>query len=137
MNIGTNRWYFKPDIGISKALGAYTLEFSAGAFFFTRNGDYYGGGTIEQDPVYTTQVHITYSFSGGVWAALDATYDFGGQTTVNGVQNSDAMENSRFGATLSLPVNRNYSAKFYASTGVSTRTGSDYSLAGAALQYRW
>ena len=137
VNIGTNRWFIKPDLGISKALGAFTLELSAGAFFFTKNDDYYGGGTLEQDPVYTTQAHITYSFGGGVWAALDATYDFGGRTTVNSVQNDDAMENSRFGATLALPVNRNYSVKLYASSGVSTRTGSDYKLAGTALQYRW
>jgi hypothetical protein len=137
VNIGSNRWFIKPDIGISKALGVFTLELSAGAYFFTKNGDYYGGGTFEQDPVYTTQAHITCSFGGGVWAALDATYDFGGRTTVNGVQNDDAMENSRFGATLALPVNRNYSVKVYASSGVSTRTGSDYNLAGAALQYRW
>jgi len=137
VNLGTNRWFIKPDIGISKALRASTLELSAGAYFFTKNNDYYGGGTLEQDPVYTTQAHITYSFGGGVWGALDATYDFGGRTTVNGMQNDDAMENSRFGATLALPVNRNYSIKLYASSGVSTRTGSDYKLAGAALQYRW
>jgi hypothetical protein len=137
VNIGTNRWFIKPDIGISKALGAFTLELSAGAVFFTKNDDYYGGGTLEQDPVYTTQAHITYSFGGGVWAALDATYDFGGRTTVNGVENDDAMENSRFGATLAMPLNRYYSIKLYASSGVSTRTGSDYKLAGTALQYRW
>jgi len=137
VNIGTNRWYIKPDIGISKALGAFTLELSGGVFFFTINHDYYGGGSFEQDPVYTTQAHITYSIGRGVWAALDATYDLGGRTKVNGVQNDDAMENSRFGATLALPLNRSYSIKLYASTGVSTRTGSDYKLAGAALQYRW
>jgi hypothetical protein len=137
VNIGANRWYFKPDIGISKALGAFTLELSAGAYFFTINHDYYGGGTLEQDPVYTSQAHITYSFGRGVWAALDATYDYGGRTTVNGVQNDDKQGNSRFGATLALPLNRDYSIKVYASTGVSIRTGSDYNLAGAALQYRW
>jgi hypothetical protein len=137
VNIGTNRWYVKPDIGISKALSAFTLELSAGAFFFTKNDDYYGGGSLEQDPVYTTQAHITYSFGRGVWAALDATYDYGGRTTVNGVQNNDTQGNSRFGATLAMPLNRDYSVKIYASTGVSIRTGSDYNLAGTALQYRW
>ncbi|HTN94224.1 MAG TPA: transporter [Gallionella sp.] len=137
VNIGSNRWFIKPDIGISKASGAFTLEFSAGAFFFTRNDDYYGGGTLEQDPVYTTQAHVTYSFANGVWIALDGTYDYGGETTINGVQQDDAMENSRFGATLAMPINRNYSIKLYASSGVSIRTGSDYNLAGAALQYRW
>jgi hypothetical protein len=137
VNLGTNRWYIKPDIGVSKALGAFTLELSTGATFFTKNEDYYGGGSLAQDPLYTTQAHVTYSFGGGVWGALDATYDFGGRTTVNGVQNDDALESSRFGATLALPVNRNYSIKFYASTGVSIRTGSNYNLGGVALQYRW
>jgi hypothetical protein len=137
VNIGTNRWFIKPDIGISQALGAFTLELSAGVFFFTINDEYYGGTTLEQEPLYTTQVHVTYSFRNGVWAALDATYDFGGRTTVDGVQKNDEMENSRFGVTLAMPVNRNYSIKLYASSGVSTRTGSDYKLGGMALQYRW
>jgi hypothetical protein len=137
INLGTNRWYVKPDIGLSKALGAFTLELSAGATFFTKNDNYYGGGTLEQEPLYTTQAHVTYSFGGGVWAALDATYDYGGRTTANGVQNNDEQRNSRFGATLAMPMNRDYSIKLYASTGVSIRTGSNYNLAGAALQYRW
>jgi len=137
VNIGTNRWFIKPDIGISKAVGAFTLELSAGVICFTKNDEYYGGRTLEQDPVYTTQAHVTYSFRNGVWVALDGTYDYGGRTTLNGVQQDDVMENSRFGATLAVPVNRNYSIKLYGSTGVSIRTGSDYNLAGLALQYRW
>jgi len=137
VNIGTNRWFIKPDIGISKALGAFTLELSAGAFFYSKNDNYYGGRTLEQDPLYSTQAHVTYSFGKGVWVALDGTYDYGGRTTVDGVLNNDKQENSRFGATLAMPVNPNYSIKLYASSGVSIRTGSNYNLAGAALQYRW
>ena len=137
VNIGTNRWFIKPDIGISKALGALTLELSAGVFFFTDNDDYYGGKTLEQDPVFSPQAHVTYNFGRGVWGALDGTYDYGGRTTVNGVRGDDVQKNSRGGATLALPVNRSNSIKLYASTGVSTRTGSDYNLGGIAWQYRW
>jgi len=137
VNLGTNRWSIKPDIGISKALGAYTLELSAGVTFFTKNNDYYGGGSFEQDPVYSTQAHISYSFGNGVWLALDGTLDYGGRTTVNGVENDDRQENSRVGATLALPVNRSYSIKFYTSSGVVIRSGSNYNLGGMALQYRW
>jgi Putative MetA-pathway of phenol degradation len=129
VNIGSNRWMIKPDIGLSKALGAFTLELSAGVICFTKNDDYYGGSSLEQDPVYTTQVHVTYNFRNGVWVALDGTYDYGGRTTLNGIQQDDVQE--------AVPVNRNYSIKFYGSSGVSIRTGSDYNLAGLALQYRW
>jgi hypothetical protein len=137
VNLGINRWMIKPDIGISKALGPVTLELSAGVVCFTKNDEYYGGKSLEQDPLYSTQAHITYSFRNGVWAALDGTYDYGGRTTVDGIQQADVQESSRFGATLAMPLNRNYSIKLYASTGVSIRTGSDYNLAGLALQYRW
>ena len=121
VNLGTHRWFIKPDIGISKALGALTLEFSGGAIFFTKNSDFFGGKTLEQDPVYSTQAHITYSFGPGVWGALDATYAYGGRTTINGVRGDDVQSNSRAGATLALPVNRNNSIKIHASAGVSTR----------------
>lgn len=137
VNIGTNRWSIKPDIGISKAFGPLTLELTAGVIFFTNNEEYFGGTTLEQDPVYSAQAHVTYDFGRGVWGALDGTYDYGGRTTVNGVRGDDVQKNSRAGATLALPVNRNNSIKLYASTGVSTRTGSDYNLGGIAWQYRW
>jgi Protein involved in meta-pathway of phenol degradation len=137
INLGTNRWFIKPDIGISKAFGALTLELSEAVTFFSKNDDFFGGNRLEQAPLSTTQAHLTYDFGRGVWGALDAVYDYGGRTTVNGVRGDDVQSNSRFGATLALPVNKNNSIKFYASTGVSTRTGSDYDLGGIIWQYRW
>ena len=137
VNIGTNRWFVKPDIGISKAWGDFTLEFSTGVIFFTDNEDYFGGKKQEQDPVSTTQLHAMYNFGRGIWAAVSGTYDYGGRTTINDVRSDDSQSNWRAGATFGLPVNRNNSVKLYASTGVSTRTGGDFDLVGIAWQYRW
>lgn len=137
VNLGTNRWFVKPDIGISKAWGEFTLELSTGVIFFSANDDYFGGKRLEQDPVSTSQIHATYNFGRGLWAAVSGTYDYGGRTTIDGVESADLQSNSRFGATIGLPVNRNNSLKLYANTGVSTRTGSDYDLIGAVWQYRW
>lgn len=137
VNLGTNRWFVKPDIGISKAWGDLTLEISAGLIFFSRNNEYFGGKTLEQDPVSTSQIHLMYNFRPGLWAALSGTYDYGGRTTVNGKERDDREGNSRVGATLGLSIDRNNSIKLYASTGFSTRTGSDYDLYGIGWQYRW
>jgi hypothetical protein len=41
------------------------------------------------------------------------------------------------GSTLGLPVDRHSSIKPNASTGITTRTGSEFSLIGVAWQYRW
>jgi hypothetical protein len=137
VNLGNNRWFIKPDIGISKALGALTLELSTGVFFFSNNDDYLDGKTLEQDPVYTTQLHVTYNLGSGVWAALSGTYDYGGRTTIDGVQRDDLEKNLRVGVTLALPVNRSNSVKLYASGGAYTRAVSDYDLFGIVWQYRW
>jgi hypothetical protein len=137
VNLGTNRWFIKPDIGISKTLGSFTLELSTSVIFYTENSDYFGGNTLQQDPVYSTQAHLTYDFGHGFWGALDGTYDYGGRTTINGVRGNDVLGNSRVGATLAVPVNRSNSIKLYTSTGVTTRASSDYTLVGFAWQYRW
>jgi len=137
VNLGNNRWYIKPDIGISKAWGDFTLELSAGVTFYTDNDDFYIGKKQESDPLYTGQFHATYNFGRGIWGAVSGTYDHGGRTTVNGVRSDDLQNNARNGVTLALPVNRNNSLKLYASTAIHTTVGNDFDQCGIVWQYRW
>lgn len=137
LNIGTNRWSFKPEIGISKRLGSLTLEVAGGGRFYTANDNFLGGKIREQEPVYSVQGHLIYSFGYGIWAAVDGTFYTGGRTSVDGIKDNNQLENSRVGATLVLPVNRYNSVKLYYSTGVSVRTGSNFDMAGIAWQYRF
>ena len=137
LNIGTNRWSIKPEIGLSKALGPLTLELDAGVTFYTNNDDFLNGMTLEQDPIYAVQGHLIYNFGAGVWGALDATYYTGGRTTVDGVKGDTLQENTRLGLTVALPVNRYNSIKLYASTGVFARTGSNFNTGGIVWQFRW
>lgn len=136
-NIGTNRWSFKPEVGLSQALGRFVLETSAGVTLYTKNHDFLDGMTREQDPIYSLQGHLIYNFPRGIWAALNATYYTGGRTSIDGVEGDDLQKNWRFGATLALPLNLLHSIKLYASTGVYTRTGDKFDLVGIAWQYRW
>jgi hypothetical protein len=137
VNIGTNRWFFKPSLGVSKAVGLWILEATAAVTLYTDNTDFYGGKTREQDPLYAAEAHAIRSFSSGIWGSLDATYYTGGSTTVDDVAKRDLQRNWRFGATLAIPVNKRNSVKLYGSSGVSARTGNDYDLLGVAWQYRW
>jgi hypothetical protein len=137
VNLGTNRWSFKPELGVSKALGRWTLEGTAAVTLFTDNKDFYQGTTRSQDPLYSLQAHVIYSFRSGVWGSLDGTYFAGGRTTLDGTLNNDLQQNWRVGATLSFPINRCNSVKLYGSSGVSARTGNSYDLLGIAWQYRW
>ena len=137
VNIGTNRWFFKPEVGISKALGPLTLELTTGVTLYTDNHDFFGGKTRAQAPIYSVQGHVSYTLGAGIWVAVDGTYYTGGRTTVDGVEGNDLQKNTRLGVTVALPVNLHTSVKLYGSTGVSTRTGSDFDAVGILLQYRW
>ena len=137
VNLGTNRWSFRPELGISKALGPLTLEIAAGATFFTDNTDFFGGRARAQDPIYALRGHAIYSLRSGVWVSADATHFTGGRTTIDGEPNGDLLRNWRVGATLSVPLTARHSVRLYGSTGVSARTGNNFDLIGAALQYRW
>jgi hypothetical protein len=137
VNLGTNRWTFRPEVGVSKRFGSMTAEAALGASFYTTNDGYFGGKRREQDPVVSGQLHLIFEFSGGSWLALNANYYTGGRTTVNGVQQNDELSNSRLGATFAWPLDRNHSIKLHASDGVSVRTGDDFTTFGVAWQYRW
>jgi len=137
VNIGTNRWFFKPSIGVSKAVGPWILEATTAVTLYTDNTDFFGGKTREQDPLYSVGTHVIRSFRRGIWGSVDATFFTGGSTTVDGVAEPNRQRNWRVGATLALPVNPRNSLKLYASSGVSSRTGNDFDLLGVAWQYRW
>ena len=137
VNLGTNRWSVKPELGVSQALGRWTLEGTAAITLYTDNNDFYQNTTRSQDPLYSLQAHVIYGFRSGVWGSLDGTYFAGGRTTLDGTLNNDLQQNWRVGATLAFPVNARNSIKLYGSSGVSARTGNSFDLVGLAWQYRW
>jgi len=137
LNIGTNRWSFEPEFGISQAIQRLRLEAAAAVAFYSDNNDFDNGKTRSQEPIYSLQGHAVYSFPNAIWAAISATYYTGGQTTIDGEAKNDLQRNWRTGFTLALPLNRHHSLKLYGSSGVSTRTGTDYDSIGLAWQYQW
>ena len=110
---------------------------------FTDNNDFFGGKVREQDPLFSIQGHVIYHTPRGLWVALDGTYYTGGRTTVNRVRQNDRLESVRLGLTVAIPVDRHFSIKLYANTGVYSgqgapaRVGTDFDVLGVAWQYRW
>ena len=137
VNIGANRWAFKPSIGLSKTLGSFVAELSSQLEVYTDNTRFHNGHTSRQDPILSLQTHLIYTIRPGMWGALDATYYWGGETSTDGNSNNDAFDNSRIGTTFAFPLNRTNAVKLYGSNGVITRAGSNFTLFGMAWQYRW
>jgi len=137
INIGSNRWAVKPEIGYYQPLGAWSFELAGGVWFFQDNDDFFGGKHREQEPMQSAQAHLSYTFRRNLWAAADLTYYWGGQTTVNGQQHADLQRSTRAGLTLSVPIASNYSIKMVWSNGVTTRIGADFTTYGITLQRAW
>lgn len=138
INLGANRWTFKPEVGVSRIIGRWTIEGYAGVWLFTTNDEFYAGASIRtQQPIAALQAHASYTVRPRLWAAADATWYSGGTTSVNGVSKGDLQRNSRIGASLSLPFTRQQSLKFAASMGATTRIGADFRTVAVAWQFAW
>jgi hypothetical protein len=136
INLGTNRWSFKPEVGLSYMVSEqWFIDLYAGAWFFTDNNLFYPGNSVRsQDPLLTFQTHVSYNFNRLMWAAIDLTYYTGGQSSVNDVYNDDRQNNSRVGATFNFPVSRVSAIKLAYSTGAIIRVGGNFSNISVAFQ---
>jgi len=137
INIGANRWGFKPEVGVVHVMGKWAIDAYVGTWFFTTNSDFYGGTTRKQDPILSTQFHLRYVFRRGLWAALDANYWHGGEATIDGSGSDDLQNNSRIGLTVSWQVWKQHNIRFAASRGAFTRIGGDFTSVGLAYGYTW
>jgi hypothetical protein len=98
VNLGYNRWAFKPEIGVSRPLGRWTLEGYAGVWLFTTNTAYYPGvARRKQDAIVSLQAHVARALPRRIWVAFDATWFAGGVTRIERIPNSDYQRNTRLG----------------------------------------
>jgi len=138
VNIGTNRWSFKPEVGVSWPVGKFDIDAYLGAWFFAANDNFFPGGLSRtQDPMVAGQGHASYTFRPRLWIAADATWYRGGSTQVSAGAPTIPLNNSRLGLTVSLPVGDRYSFKVGYSNGVTVRTGTDFSQIAVAWQVLW
>lgn len=137
VNPGSNRWAFKPEIGVSKPRGRWTMELMGGTWLFTPNRDFFGGARREQKPLLSLQAHLIYTLRQRMWVSVNGTYFAGGQTEINGVLNDDRQRNTRIGATFSYPLTQQQSIKLSWAKGVTTRIGGDLNMFVVGWQYAW
>jgi hypothetical protein len=77
INVGSNRWSLRSEIGFSHPMGRWFVEGSAGVWIFTNNLDFYGGHVRGLDPLWTFQAHAGDQFAPNLWISADANYNTG------------------------------------------------------------
>lgn len=135
VNLGSNRWSFKPEVGLSVPVGRWTFDTYAGVWVFTDNERYYPGHAFrQQDAVFALQAHVSYTFARRAWLAANTTWYGGGRSSVDGEAASASFRNLRYGATLAVPIGTRQSVKVAYSAGATTRLGADFRTITAAWQ---
>ena len=121
LNLGQNRWYGRVGAPIIWQLGSWvpgrrtTLEFLPAVWIFGTNDDFVGQ-TLETDPMFQLDAHLTRDLMDRAWGSIDATWYKGGQATINGVAGKK-LDNFGVGLTLGYQVNNNLNLTFgYKST---------------------
>jgi hypothetical protein len=144
INIGANRWAFKPEIGYTGRPGSFVIDAFAGIWLFTENPTFGVseanplGATRTQAPIGAFELHVSYDFKPRLWVSADVNYWRGGRTSVNGVEGSQTLQaNSRFGVTGSVPLTRRQSLKVSYSDGVIVRIGGNFKVLSVGWQYGW
>ncbi len=137
INVGANRWAFKPEIGVSRAIGKWTLEGAAGVWLYTKNPLFNGALVRTQVPLGSLQTHVVRFLPRRTWLALDWTLYTGGRSTVNGRDNADYIGNQRLGASLGISLTPRQAIKFGYFSGLITRLGSDIHSFGISYNVIW
>jgi hypothetical protein len=135
INLGSNRWAFKPEVGISRRFKHIYAEAYLGTWFYTDNTEYLTDKVLKQKPTVTLQGHASYYFKNQMWVGLNTNWYKVGETTINGVVSSDLMNDWRIGATFSTPISKTQSLRLQFHTGLMSNLGLNYDSVTLAYQF--
>ena len=109
-----------------------------GTSIFTDNDSFFNDNSLEQEPLYTLHAHAIYSFRSSLWLAASAGYDFGAQTSINGVEIDNRKEVVSWAFSAGYPITRWLSIKAaYIGERSQTFVGSDTDTFTIGLSTFW
>jgi len=110
-NIGQNRWYGRIGFPMMLSLNDWvpgkktTFEILPAVWFFGDNDDFLGA-TMENDPMFQLEAHLTHDFAEEFWGSLDAVWYYGGKSTIGGVEGEE-LNALGLGFTFGYQINDN------------------------------
>lgn len=138
LNLGTNRFTFRPQLGVVHRRGPWSTELTASSWFYTDNDEFFNGNYLEQNPLHTIQWSVDYTFQPGLWVGAGIAYGMGGKSTVNGIQKDDARDSIIWGLALGFPISKQVGGQLtYLSQRTQTPVGVDSDSVMATVSVLW
>ena len=136
LNLGSDRWSFKPEIALSHPFGPeqkWQLDAYVNAYFYTDNTSYRGREILRQEPLTGLEGHISYSFTDSLWISADTRYSFRGATALDGVDQNNAQQNLIVGSETRMSINSRHSLLFEVAKAVVHENSP--AVVGVAVKY--
>ena len=139
LNLGQNRFVFRPQLGLVHNHGKWTTELTGEIAFHMENDEFFNGNTLEQEPMYVLIGHLMRSFKPGQWLGLSFGGEYGGEFTLNGVDKNDTSQlNVGWAVNYVHPISRQASIKFkYIGIRRKELTGFDAETLVISGAYAW
>lgn len=137
INLGSNRWVFKPQLGVAHYFSKWIVEAYVSAWIFAANTNFLSGNTLTQKPLGAVKLHLIRSLPKNCWITLDAGYGFGGTTYLNDNARDTYISTMRFGMTVAVPVAKHHTFRLSGITAVRLEQGSDFDAMSITYQFRW
>ena len=106
LNLGQNRFVFRPQLGFVHNRGKWTTELTGEIAFHRENDEFFNGNTLEQKPMFILIGHLMRSFKPGQWLGLSFGGEYGGEFTLNGVDKDDTKRNIGWAVNYVHPITR-------------------------------
>lgn len=108
INIGENRWRYGINLGFMTPLSAKLgFDLISDIMWYSDNDDYTSNHfTLEQRPLWRTQLHLRYQISPVMTAAAGVIRDFGGERVIEGVSQGDKINSSKYRISLSRFISK-------------------------------
>jgi len=143
LNVGQNRWYGRLGAPVVWQLGPWvpgrrtTLELLPAVWLFGDNNDYLGR-TLQTDPLFQLDVHLTRDFTERLWGAIDLAWYNGGKASIDGVA-GEKLNNIGLGFTLGYQVDSNLNLTFGYKSTINDNAPGDLKMDGfmLTLVYGW
>jgi Putative MetA-pathway of phenol degradation len=108
INPSANRWMVSPTVNFSYTpdQGWTWVETYITARFFTDNNNYLVNGAqrLSQKPILRLEEHVSRNLTDSLWLSLDAYYNIGGETSIDGFRQDNMANTLRVGAGMGLSL---------------------------------
>jgi hypothetical protein len=142
VNLGLNRWFTRIALPVKYHFGAFSpgymgsFEITPSVWIFEDNDDFLGD-TLENDPIWQLEAHLTQDFTPTVFGSIDLLYRKGFQSEIAGVETGEELDIGDLGYTLNFTATDNLMIRTSFSSNVFGDSDVNNSLIRMQFVYLW